>query len=84
MARLLLFTSLMLSRREILIQLRDMGVKQQSLLKEYLRDFERYMKENYGLEVVKKRRGEKEEDPLRSNSDLPIQTRTLSPSSSSS
>jgi hypothetical protein len=49
----------MLSRREILTQLRDMGVKQQSLLKEYLRDFERYMKENYGLEVAKKREGKK-------------------------
>ncbi len=44
----------MLSRREILIQLRRMGVKEQSLLKAYLRDFEQYMKMNYGLEIIKK------------------------------
>jgi hypothetical protein len=44
----------MLSRREILIQLRKLGVKEQSLLKAYLRDFEQYMKENYGLEIIKK------------------------------
>ncbi len=50
---------IMLSRRDILIQLRTMGVKEQSLLKEYLRDFERYMKENYGLEVIKKKEGKK-------------------------
>jgi len=45
---------IMLSRREILIELRKLGVRDQSLLKAYLRDFERYMKMNYGLEVVKK------------------------------
>jgi len=44
----------MLSRREILVQLKKLGVKDQSLLKAYLRDFERYMKENYGMEIVKK------------------------------
>jgi hypothetical protein len=44
----------MLSRREILIQLKRLGVKEQSLLKAYLRDFERYMKKKYGLEVLKK------------------------------
>jgi hypothetical protein len=44
----------MLSRREILIQLRKLEVKEQSLLKAYLRDFEQYMKENYGLEIIKK------------------------------
>ena len=45
---------IMLSRREILAQLRKMGVREQSLLKAYLRDFERYMKANYGLEIGKK------------------------------
>ncbi len=45
----------MLSRRDVLIQLRKLGVRDQSLLKRYLRDFEKYMKDNYGLEVVKKR-----------------------------
>jgi len=44
----------MLSRREILVQLKKLGIKDQSLLKAYLRDFERYMKENYGMEIVKK------------------------------
>ena len=44
----------MLSRRDVLTQLTKLGVKQQSLLKAYLRDFEKYMKENYGLEVLKK------------------------------
>jgi len=44
----------MLSRREILIELRKLGVNSQSLLKSYLRDFERYMKANYGLEIAKK------------------------------
>jgi len=52
----------MLSRREILMQLRKLGVRHQSLLKAYLRDFERYMKMNYGLEVVKKGKGGKKED----------------------
>ncbi len=46
----------MLSRRDVLIQLRRLGVKDQSLLKEYLRDFEKYMKNNYGLEIEKKGR----------------------------
>jgi hypothetical protein len=52
---------IMLTRREILIQLRSLGVKEPSLLKEYLRDFERYMKENYGLEVIKKSGSKKKE-----------------------
>ena len=45
---------IMLSRREILMQLRRLGVNEQSLLKAYLRDFEQYMKKNYGLEIIKK------------------------------
>jgi hypothetical protein len=49
----------MLSRREILTQLKTLGIKEQSLLKAYLRDFEHYMRKNYGLEIIK-RRGRKE------------------------
>ena len=45
---------IMLSRREILIQLRRLGVNEQSLLKAYLRDFEQYMKRNYGMDIIKK------------------------------
>ena len=48
------YVVIMLSRREILIQLRRLGVKEQSLLKAYLRDFEQYMKKNYGMEIIKK------------------------------
>jgi len=44
----------MLSRREVLIELRKLGVKEPSLLKAYLRDFEQYMKKNYGMEIIKK------------------------------
>lgn len=43
----------MLTRREVLIQLKRMGEKKQSYLKTYLRDFEYYMFTNYGLNVVK-------------------------------
>ncbi len=45
----------MLSRRDILIELKKLGVKEPSLLKAYLRDFEEYMKKNYGLEIIKKK-----------------------------
>jgi hypothetical protein len=44
----------MLSRREVLIELKKLGVKEPSLLKAYLRDFEQYMKKNYGMEIIKK------------------------------
>jgi len=48
----------MLTRREVLIQLKRMGTKKQSYLKTYLRDFEKYMFQNYGLRVdrTKKRK----------------------------
>ena len=45
--------SRMLTRREVLIQLKRMGERKQSYLKAYLRDFEYYMFTNYGLNVVK-------------------------------
>jgi hypothetical protein len=44
----------MLTRREVLIQLKRMGGKKQSHLKTYLRDFENYMATNYGLKIIKK------------------------------
>jgi len=44
----------MLSRREVLMVLRTMGVKEQSMLKADLRDYESYMKKNFGFEITKK------------------------------
>ena len=46
----------MVSRREVLMQLKRMGTKRQSTLKAYLRDFEKYMVMRYGLIVVKTRK----------------------------
>ena len=48
----------MLTRREVLDQLKRMGVKEPSQLKDYLRDFEKYMEINYGMKIMKT--GEKE------------------------
>lgn len=49
----------MLTRREILDQLKRMGVKEPSLLKIYLKDFENYMQINYGLKIVTTRKTKK-------------------------
>ena len=38
----------MLTRREILSELRRIGIKEPSILKIYLKDFELYMQVNYG------------------------------------
>jgi hypothetical protein len=46
----------MLTRREILNQLKAMGVKEPSLLKIYLRDIEKYMETNYGIIIRKTKR----------------------------
>ncbi len=46
----------MLTRREILNQLKAMGIKEASLLKVYLRDIEKYMESNYGMVVGKTQR----------------------------
>jgi len=43
----------MLTRREILSELRRLGIKEPSLLKTFFEDFEHYMEINYGLRVVK-------------------------------
>jgi len=50
---LLFFINAMLTRHEVLMELRRMGVKEPSLLKSYLRDFENYMSTRYGLRIVK-------------------------------
>jgi hypothetical protein len=54
----------MLSRREVLTQLKTLGIKEQSLLKAYLRDFEQYMRKNYGLEIIKKSRDKERESQI--------------------
>jgi len=46
----------MLTRHEVLVELRRMGVKEPSLLKIYLRDFENYMSTHYGLKIVKNKK----------------------------
>jgi len=46
----------MLSRREVLIQLKRIGTHKPSHLKASLRDFEKYMLENYGLKLEKKKK----------------------------
>jgi hypothetical protein len=46
----------MLTRREVLIQLKRMGANKQSSLKAYLRDFEKYLLQNYGLKLDKKKK----------------------------
>ena len=43
----------MLTRRDILMELKRMGVKKPSLLKEYLRDFEKYIGRHYCFEISK-------------------------------
>lgn len=59
--------NVMLTRREILIQLRKLGVKEPSLLKAYLRDFENYMKTNYGLDILKEESDESKIKPPKLN-----------------
>jgi hypothetical protein len=55
----------MLTRREVLAQLKRIGVKDPSLRKIYLQDFEKYMEMNYGLKIGKeeKIRLKREEGP---------------------
>ncbi len=44
-----------LTRRDVLIQLKRVGVRTLSELKDNCRDFERYMAINYEYEIVKKK-----------------------------
>jgi hypothetical protein len=46
----------MLTRRDILTELNRMGVKKPSLLKNYLRDFERYVGTYYDFEISKSKK----------------------------
>jgi hypothetical protein len=45
----------MLTRKEVLIQLKRIGANKQSDLKTYLRDFEKYMLQKYGLRLDRKK-----------------------------
>ncbi len=47
------FLIFMLTRREVLNELKRIGVKDPSLLKIYLKDFEEYMERNYSLNIMK-------------------------------
>jgi hypothetical protein len=51
----------MLTRREVLLQLKRVGVTEASQMKIYLRDFERYMAEYHGIVVEGKRKSAVEE-----------------------
>jgi hypothetical protein len=41
----------MLTRQEVIAQLKRIGIKEPSLRKNYLQDFEKYMERNYGLKI---------------------------------
>ena len=43
----------MLTRRDVLTELRRMGVRKLSLLKSYSRDFEKYIGSHYSFEISK-------------------------------
>ena len=50
----------MLTRQEVIAQLKRIGIKEPSLRKIYLQDFEKYMERNYGLKM-----GQAEKIPLK-------------------
>ena len=64
----------MLTRRDILMELKRMGVRKQSLLKTYLRDFEKYIGNHYSFEILKTK---KELDPLPSQVSEPRRNKPL-------
>jgi len=45
----------MLTRREVLNELRRIGIKEPFLIKEYLEDYEHYLEINYGLRIASTR-----------------------------
>jgi hypothetical protein len=51
----------MLTRREVLSELRRIGIKEPSLLKKYLEDFEHYVAINHGLKIASMRVESEEE-----------------------
>lgn len=73
----------MLTRRDILAELNRMGVKKPSLLKSYLRDFERYVGTYYDFKISKTKKklnhqpDENTESPSE-NIDLSAVTRKIS------
>ena len=60
----------MLTRHDILKELRRMGVKDPSLLKAYLRDFENYIGAHYGLKIVRTKKKLDDSPGLKSSSFL--------------
>jgi hypothetical protein len=46
----------MLTRRDVLTELKRMGVRKLSLLKSYSRDFEKYIGKHYSFEILKTRK----------------------------
>jgi hypothetical protein len=46
----------MLTRREVLVQLRRVGIRELSQLKRACREFERYMSVNYDNEILEEER----------------------------
>jgi hypothetical protein len=53
LACILPLSCLMLTRREILLELKRIGVMKPSLLKSYVRDFEKYIGNYYGFRILK-------------------------------
>ena len=51
----------MLTRHEVLAQLKRIGVKELSLFRRFLKDYEKYMQINYVLEIHEKQM----DDPLK-------------------
>ena len=47
----------MLTRREVLLQLKRVGVTEASQMKTYVRDFEMYMAKNHGISISKAKTG---------------------------
>jgi len=47
----------MLTRRDVLTELKRMGIRKPSLLKNYLRDFEKYIGAHYSFEILKTKKG---------------------------
>jgi hypothetical protein len=46
----------MLTRSDVLKELRRIGVKERGLLKAYLRDFENYMAFHYDIKIIKNKK----------------------------
>jgi hypothetical protein len=53
---LLILKGDMLTRSDVLKELRRIGVKEPGLLKAYLRDFENYMAFHYDLKIIKSKK----------------------------